>query len=165
MLSTRGSRRRLRDERSGTMSTMRALLACRLLKRINLRRWAIRVMAVVALTGPLITIPTVASAVPPPGCQYPYVCVYTGQNGNYVKVGQFKDATNNWQTFSRTDITYAYNSRNANVAYFLYSKSTGNGAGSCIQPGRDASLEVPEYGYVTAIRISQDREGPKCFQR
>lgn len=87
-----------------------------------------------------------ASASTLTGCRHPYVCVY---DANQVKVGNYKDVTRYWQTFSRADVAYAYNARHDGVAYFLYS----GGYTSCVEPGRQAPLRIQGYGNVTGIRI------------
>ncbi|MFD4557726.1 hypothetical protein ACFWP5_25950 [Streptomyces sp. NPDC058469] len=66
-----------------------------------------------------------------------------------TKVSDYKDVTRYWQTFSRADVTYAYNARHDGVAYFLYS----SGYTSCVEPGRQARLSIRGYGNVTGIRI------------
>lgn len=80
------------------------------------------------------------------GCRQPYVCLYERHE---AMVGAYKDVTGYWQTFSRTDVRYAYNARHHGVAYFLYS----SGYTSCVEPGRQASLRIQGYGNVTGIRI------------
>ncbi|WP_405996005.1 hypothetical protein [Streptomyces sp. NBC_00986] len=88
------------------------------------------------------------------GCRHPYVCVYDEYQ---TKVGNYKDVTGYWQTFSRADVTYAYNARHSGVAYFLYSR---RGYTSCVEPGRQARLSIQGYGNVTGIRISTS---PHCY--
>jgi hypothetical protein len=87
------------------------------------------------------------------GCRYPYVCVY---NGSQTRVGQFVDRTPYFQTFSRSDVTYAFNTRHDDVAYFLYS----SGRISCVAPGRQARLTIAGWGSVTGIRLD---DSPQCF--
>lgn len=87
------------------------------------------------------------------GCSYPYVCVYTASQ---AKVGQYQDFTSYWQTFSRTDVAYAYNTRHDDVAYFHYS----SGKTSCISPGNQADLRINGYGTITGIRIDTS---PVCY--
>ncbi|MBK3564217.1 hypothetical protein [Streptomyces sp. MBT62] len=94
-----------------------------------------------------------ASASTLTGCGHPYVCVY---NARQAKVGNYRDVTRYWQTFSRGDVTYAYNARQDGAAYFLYS----SGYTSCVEPGRQAALRIRGYGNVTGIRIDI---GPRCY--
>jgi hypothetical protein len=86
-------------------------------------------------------------------CSYPYVCVY---NANQFKVGQYRDVTSSWQNFSRSDVTYAYNTRNDDVVYFRYSSNNT----SCLAPGAQGDLRFSGYGYITGIRIDTS---PVCY--
>lgn len=105
--------------------------------------------AVVLTTGA----PAQAAAL---GCTYPYVCLYTKSE---TKVGQFQDVTTDWQPFSRTDIYYAVNTRNDDVAYIRYS----NGLTSCLGEGKPNSvwdlraLYGPDV-YPNGIRIATESD-------
>ncbi|GAA0897932.1 hypothetical protein GCM10009574_078500 [Streptomyces asiaticus] len=86
------------------------------------------------------------------GCDYPKVCFYTASK---TKVGQFQDVTSGWQSFSRTDIYYAVNTRNDDVAYIRYS----NGQTSCLGEGQPNTIWDLRslYGanvYPNGVRIS-----------
>ncbi|WP_255953090.1 hypothetical protein [Streptomyces odontomachi] len=105
--------------------------------------------AVVMTTGA----PAQAAAL---GCTYPYVCLY---NASQTKVGQFQDVTTDWQSFTRTDVYYAVNTRNDDVAYFRYS----NGLTNCVAEGKANTIwdlrstygpDVPPNG----IRIATESD-------
>ena len=118
-------------------------------------RYARMIFAALFLTGAGIVTSGTASAgevesakLPLPACAYPYVCLYTSSQ---AKVGQFQDVTSGYQNFSRTDIWYAKNTRNDDVAYFRYN----DGSIGCIGPNSEVNLRGGSFAgkIPTGIRI------------
>ena len=120
------------------------------------QRFAVLCASAALFMGTGLTAETAAhaSASTLTGCRHPYVCVY---EAHQIKVGNYKDVTRYWQTFSRADVAYVYNARHDGVAYFLYS----GGYTSCVEPGRQAALSIQDYGNVTGIRIAASSD---CYR-
>ncbi len=78
---------------------------------------------------------------------YPYACLY---NANDVKVEQYKVVTSGWQSFTRTDVYYAVNTRNDDVVYIRYT----NGRVGCLTAGNASTVwNLRSLGVPNGIRI------------
>jgi hypothetical protein len=85
------------------------------------------------------------------GCNYPYVCIYSGGFSDPI-VGRFKDVTPGWQYFPqpRTGEWTIVNTRNDDVVYYLYRWSWENfDRVDCIMPNQN----IGAIATLRAIRI------------
>ena len=119
-------------------------------RRHNGRQWiAGIVVALVALVASA-SAPGVANAATACSGQ---VCLFD-DNGHFI--GAYTDVTDYFQNFATARTTSASNGFADNAVYFIHV----NGATSCIQPQRDASVSISDYGPVTGLMI---RPGGNCY--
>ena len=113
----------------------------------NGQRWTGRLLVgLVALVAPLAAAPAVANAATPCSEQ---VCLFD-DNGRFV--GAYAEVTDYFQEFETTRTASAVNGFQNEAVYFVYA----NGATSCIQPKREASVSISDYGPATGLMIRPD---------
>jgi hypothetical protein len=107
---------------------------------------AVAVAAAPAHAAPLTPVPYY-------NCTYPYVCLYNQVVDTVLK---YRDFTTGWQSFSRTDVYYAVNTRNDDTAFIRYT----SGYTVCIPSGNPSAIyELREFGTPNGIRIDTN---PTC---
>jgi hypothetical protein len=117
----------------------------------NGRRWLVRLLIGLAtFATPAVIAPTVANAATPCSDQ---VCLFD-DHGRFV--GAYQDVTTSFQGFETTRTASVVNGFSDNAVYFKHA----NGATSCIQPQREASVQVPAYGPAIGLMI---RPGGNCY--
>jgi hypothetical protein len=99
---------------------------------------------------PAVVTPSVASAATPCSDQ---VCLFD-DNGRFI--GAYEDVTTSFQELATTRTASVVNGFGDDAVYFEHR----NGPTSCIQPRRQASVSIPDYGPVTGIMI---RPGGNCY--
>jgi hypothetical protein len=94
--------------------------------------------------------PAVANAATPCSGQ---VCLFDS-HGRFV--GAYEDVTTSFQSLNTARTTSVVNGFSDNAVYFKHA----NGATSCIQPQREASVLIPDYGHAVGLMI---RPGGNCY--
>jgi len=113
------------------------------------RRLARAVVGAAVVVLPM-AVPAVADAATPCSEQ---VCLFDSQ-GRFV--GAYQEITDDPQLFGTGRTAYAVNGFDDEAVYFVYD----GGRTSCIQPKREASVQIAEYGPVRGLQI---RPGGNCY--
>jgi hypothetical protein len=115
-------------------------------------RRLVRPLVCLALAAiPAVVAPSVANAATP--CSEQQLCLFD-DNGRFI--GAYQDVTTSFQRLATDRTASAVNGFADNAVYFKHR----NGATSCIQPKREASVLIPDYGRVTGIMI---RPNGNCY--
>ncbi|MCW2865607.1 MAG: hypothetical protein JWP48_7315 [Actinoallomurus sp.] len=122
-------------------------------------------LAVAALSGGAVAVAAAPAhaaprtPVPYYNCTYPYVCLYNQVVDTVLK---YRDFTTGWQSFSRTDVYFAVNTRNDDTAYIRYT----NGDTACIPSGNPRAIyDLREFGTPNGIRIDTNPNCPTNMSR
>jgi hypothetical protein len=111
----------------------------------------VRPLVCLALAAiPTVVAPSVANAATPCSEQ---LCLFDDK-GRFI--GAYQDVTTSFQRLATGRTATAVNGFADNAVYFKHR----NGATSCIQPKREASVLIPDYGRVTGIMI---RPNGNCY--
>jgi hypothetical protein len=120
-------------------------------RRVSRTRWLAHLFVCTAVASlSTFALPDSANAATPCSGQ---VCLFDS-TGAFI--GGYTDVTNSWQSFNTARAASAFDGFSDNAVYFKYS----NGPTSCIQPQREASVQVAAYGNVTGLMI---RPGGNCY--